>query len=214
MTPAGLDQALAVCREGDVFAVPAIDRLARNALGTLELLKELHERGIVFSLNGTVYDPNDPMAKPFFTMLAAVAEAEGGWISIRTREAMARPSVRAKLRGRQPRLTPKQDAAVTAHYEASEMSVPEIAALFNVSRPSVYRAMERHRRTLEGTRSPSPEWPTSSTGASPNRSPGQPDLAARPANSIQPTIRMSFLFTNSSASWLPRISPLAAALVM
>ncbi|MBT2497592.1 recombinase family protein [Agromyces sp. ISL-38] len=148
MTRAGLDQALAACREGDVFAVPAIDRLARNALGTLELLKELHERDIVFSLNGIVYDPNDPMAKLFFTMLAAVAEAEGGWISIRTREAMARPSVRAKLRGRQPRLTPKQDAAVTAHYEAGDMSVPEIAALFNVSRPSVYRAIERHRLTL------------------------------------------------------------------
>jgi len=145
MTRAGLDQALAACREGDVFAVPAIDRLARNALGTLELLRELHERGIVFSLNGIVYDPNDPMAKLFFTMLAAVAEAEGGWISIRTREAMARPSVRAKLRGRQPRLTPKQDAAVAAHYEAGDMSVPEIAALFNVSRPSVYRAIDRHR---------------------------------------------------------------------
>lgn len=94
---------------------------------------------------GIVYDPNDPMAKLFFTMLAAVAEAEGGWISIRTREAMARPSVRAKLRGRQPRLKPKQDAAVTAHYEAGDMSVPEIAALFNVSRPSIYRAIERHR---------------------------------------------------------------------
>lgn len=152
MTRAGLDQALAACREGDVFAVPAIDRLARNALGTLELLKELHERSIVFNLNGIIYDPNDPMAKLFFTMLAAVAEAEGGWISIRTREAMARPSVRAKLRGRQPRLTPKQDAAVTAHYEAGDMPVPEIAALFNVSRPSIYRAIERHRATLASSR--------------------------------------------------------------
>jgi DNA-binding MarR family transcriptional regulator len=49
---------------------------------------------------------------------------------------------------RQPRLTPKQDAAVTAHYEAGDMSVPEIAALFNVSRPSVYRSIDRHRRRL------------------------------------------------------------------
>lgn len=40
--------------------------------------------------HGIVYDPNDPVAKRFFTMLAAGPEAEGGWISIRTRAAMAR----------------------------------------------------------------------------------------------------------------------------
>ena len=62
-------------------------------------------RGVIFQNGTTLYDPKDPMAKLFFTILAAVAEAEGGWISLRTREAMARPKVRAKLKGRRPNLT-------------------------------------------------------------------------------------------------------------
>ena len=112
----------------------------------MEIIKELGEREVILSNNGMVYDPKDPMAKMIFTMLASVAEAEGGWISLRTKEAMARPSVRRKLRGRQPKLTPKQDAAVALHFADPKMDIPEIAGLFNISRSSVYRAVERHTR--------------------------------------------------------------------
>jgi DNA invertase Pin-like site-specific DNA recombinase len=92
------------------------------------------------------------MAKLFFTMLAAVAEAEGGWISIRTKEAMARPSVRSRLKGKPPKLNVKQDAIVAAHYETGDMAMQEIANLFNISRASEYRAIERHRsRQIEPT---------------------------------------------------------------
>lgn len=146
MTRDGLEKALAACREGDTFVVPALDRLARNTQGTLEIMTTLGERGILLSNNGVIYDSHDPMAKLWFTMLAAVAEAEGGWISIRTKEAMARPSVRRKLRGKQPKLSPKQDAALARHFSDGKLDIPEIAIMFNVSRSSVYRAVERHNR--------------------------------------------------------------------
>jgi len=108
-------------------------------------MQTLGERGITLIAGGTTYDPHDPMAKMIFTMLAAVAEAEGGWISIRTKEAMARPSVRRKLRGKQPKLTTKQDAMVARHFVEGELDIPELASMFNVSRSSIYRAVERHR---------------------------------------------------------------------
>jgi DNA invertase Pin-like site-specific DNA recombinase len=146
MTRDGLEKALAACRAGDTLIVPSLDRLARNALDTLEIIKELGEREVILSNNGMVYDPKDPMAKMIFTMLASVAEAEGGWISLRTKEAMARPSVRRKLRGRQPKLTPKQDAAVALHFADPKTDISEIATMFNISRSSVYRAVERHTR--------------------------------------------------------------------
>jgi len=143
MTRDGLEKALAVCRRGDTFVVPSLDRLARDALGTLEVMKDLGNRGIALSNNGTIYDPNDPMAKLFFTMLAAVAEAEGGWISLRTKEAMARPSVRARMKGKQPSLSPRQDAALLKMYLEGDQPVGDLAHMFKTSRASVYRAIDR-----------------------------------------------------------------------
>lgn len=146
MTRDGLARALGTCRPGDTLAVPSIDRLASNALGVVEIVRELGERGVILSVAGEVYDPLDPMAKMFYRMLTAVAEAEGDWISLRTREAMARPGVQEKLRGRRPRLTPEQDASLAEYFADPEVDVSEIAALFDISRSSVYRALERHRK--------------------------------------------------------------------
>ncbi|MGI0520196.1 recombinase family protein [Microbacterium maritypicum] len=141
----GLQTVLAAVREGDKVIVPKMDRFARNAEETLRVLRELTERGVSFQFGQTVYDPRDPMSKLFLTFLAAIAEAEGGWISLRTQEAMARPSVRSKLKGRQPRFTPKQDAAIARHMDEGDMTPSEIADLFQASRATIYRAAQRHR---------------------------------------------------------------------
>jgi DNA invertase Pin-like site-specific DNA recombinase len=141
----GLSQAFAAVRDGDVLVVPRLDRFARNAEDTLRLIRELTGRGVAFQMGHTVYDPQDPFSKLWLTFLAAVAEAEGGWISLRTQEAMARPNVRAKLKGRQSNFTPRQDAAMARHLAEGELSVVEIADLFHTSRASVYRAETRHR---------------------------------------------------------------------
>lgn len=148
----GLRQALAAVREGDTLVVPKMDRLARNVEDTLQIVRELTERGVIFQMGQTVYDPHDPWSKLFLTFLAAIAEAEGGWISLRTQEAMARPAVRAKLKGRQPSLSPEKDAAIARHLADNEMTPAEIATLFNTSRSSVYRAADRHQKRMEARR--------------------------------------------------------------
>lgn len=142
---AGLHQALAAVREGDTFVVPKMDRFARNVEDTLQLVRELTERGVIFQMGHTVYDPRDPWSKLFLTFLAAIAEAEGGWISLRTQEAMARPSVRKKLKGRQPSIPPATDAAIAKALDEGEHSASDIARIFRVSRSGVYRAAARHR---------------------------------------------------------------------
>lgn len=149
---AGLHQAMAAVREGDILVVPKMDRFARNLEDTLRLVRELTDRGVIFQMGHTVYDPRDPWSKLFLSFLAAIAEAEGGWISLRTQEAMARPAVRAKLKGRQPAISPKADAAIARMLEEGEESPADIAQSFRISRASVYRAAERHRqRQLEAT---------------------------------------------------------------
>jgi len=142
---AGLRSVLAAVREGDKIIVPKLDRFARNAEETLRIVRELTDRGVAFQFNRTVYDPHDPFSKLFLTFLAALAEAEGGWISLRTQEAMARPSVRAKLKGPTPRFSAKEDAAIARHLADGEFTPGEIATMFKTSRASVYRAAQRHR---------------------------------------------------------------------
>ena len=145
MTRTGLDQARAAVRAGDRFVVPRFDRLARNVADALDIMRELTERGVVLQIGQQTYDPSDPMSKLLMTILAAVAEAEGGWISLRTKEALARPSVRAKMLGKRPSLSPKTDELIAAHMEAGVLTVQEIADAHKTSRTGVYRAVARHK---------------------------------------------------------------------
>jgi DNA invertase Pin-like site-specific DNA recombinase len=48
-----------------------------------------------------------------------------------------------KLRGKQPRLKPAQDREIRRMHDSGGYNVAEIAALFSVSRPTVYRSLER-----------------------------------------------------------------------
>lgn len=145
MTREGFERARAALREGDEFVVPAMDRLARNASESLAFMQELTAAGVTMNIGGVVYNPHDPMSKLFITILAAVAEAEGGWVSLRTKEAMARPKVRARLKGKPAKLNLRQDAAVAQHLADGHMTPGEIATMFNVSRASIYRAAARHQ---------------------------------------------------------------------
>ena len=145
----GLRQALAAVRDGDTLVVPKMDRLARNVEDTLQIVRELTERGVIFQMGHTVYDPHDPWSKLFLTFLAAIAEAEGGWISLRTQEGMARPSVRKKLKGRQPAIPPETDAAIAKALDEGEQSAADLARVFRISRSGIYRAAARHRAKVE-----------------------------------------------------------------
>ena len=57
------------------------------------------------ALDRTLYDPDDPMGKMFFNILATFAEFEVDLIRMRTREGMAIAHARGKWRGKQPKLS-------------------------------------------------------------------------------------------------------------
>jgi len=140
----GLDQALAAVREGDTLITPKLDRLARSVPDARDIIQGLSERGVRFQLGGAVYDWNDPMAKMFIQLLAVFAEFELDLIRMRTREGMSRPQVRAKLKGKPPKLSPAQQKHLVDLHKAGEHSITDLAELFGVSRPSVYRVLARH----------------------------------------------------------------------
>jgi len=139
-----LDQALAAVRAGDTLITPKLDRLARSVPDARDIIMSLCERGVQFQLGSAAYDWHDPMAKMFLQMLAVFAEFESDLIKMRTREGMARPEVRAKLKGKPPKLKPAQQKHLVKLYGEGEHSITELAELFSVSRPAVYRVLNRH----------------------------------------------------------------------
>ena len=139
----GLDQAIAAVREGDTLVVPKLDRLARSVPDARSIADQLEAKGVKLALGASVYDPSDPMGKMFFNILATFAEFESDLISMRTREGMAIARAKGKLRGKQPKLSDKQQRELTRMHATGEYSISDLAELFSVSRPTVYRTLKR-----------------------------------------------------------------------
>lgn len=141
----GLDQALAAVREGDTFIVPKLDRLARSVPDARAIADQLEAKGVRLALGASVYDPADPMGKMFFNILATFAEFELDLIRMRTREGMAIARAKGKLRGKQPKLSDKQQKELCRMHGTGEYSISDLAEVFSVSRPTVYRTLKRNQ---------------------------------------------------------------------
>ena len=141
----GLDQALAAVREGDTLVVAKLDRLARSVPDARAIADRLQKSGVKLALGQALYDPGDPMGKMFFNILATFAEFESDLIRMRTREGMAIARARGKLRGKQPKLSDKQQRELSRMHATGEYSISDLAELFSVSRPTVYRTLKRCR---------------------------------------------------------------------
>ncbi|WP_244170101.1 helix-turn-helix domain-containing protein [Amycolatopsis tolypomycina] len=91
------------------------------------------------SRGGTIDDPTDPMSKMFFSVLATFAEFEVDLLRAHTRGGMAI----ARAKGKRPKLSPAQQRHLLRFHREGKHNVVELAELFNVSRPTVYRAFNR-----------------------------------------------------------------------
>jgi DNA invertase Pin-like site-specific DNA recombinase len=142
-----LREAMAACRAGDTLVVTKLDRLARSLPDARAILEELTAGHVKLNLGGSVHDPTDPVGWLRFNVQAMVAEFEADLIRLRTREGMKIAKAKGRLRGKQPKLNPRQQAHLVQLYHVGEHSTAELADLFSVARSTVYRAIERdHRR--------------------------------------------------------------------
>jgi DNA invertase Pin-like site-specific DNA recombinase len=140
----GLEKAIAACWAGDTLMVTKLDRLARNAADASAIARQLAEKDVRLSFNGSVYDPTDPMGQMIFGMLSVFAEFEANLISARTKEGMATARKKGRLKGGKPKLSPKREALLVSMHRSDEYTTGELAELFEVSRATVYRALDRH----------------------------------------------------------------------
>ncbi len=141
----GLREAMAACRAGDVLVVTKLDRLARSLPDARDIVAELTARDVALSLGGSVHDPTDPVGRLLFNVLAMVAEFESDLARMRTREGMKVARAKGRLRGKQPKLSPRQEAHLVALHGAGEHTISELEELFSITRSTVYRALARDR---------------------------------------------------------------------
>ncbi|MGC9237931.1 MAG: recombinase family protein [Thiomonas sp.] len=139
----GLDQALAAVRRGDTLVVPKLDRLARSVPDARAIADALVARGVCLAIGSSVYDPTDPMGKMFFNILATFAEFEADLIRLRTREGMAIARARGRLRGKKPKLSDRQQSELRRMHGSGTYTISDLAEVFSVSRPTVYRVLAR-----------------------------------------------------------------------
>jgi len=139
----GLREALAACRSGDTLVVTKLDRLARSLSDARDLIEELTQAGVKLNIGGSVHDPLDPVGRLLFNVLGMIAEFESDLIRMRTREGMQVAKAKGRLRGKQPKLTPAQEAHLVELWRAGRHTSAELAELFTVARSTVYRAVQR-----------------------------------------------------------------------
>jgi len=139
----GLREALAACRDGDTLVVTKLDRLARSLPDARDIVEDLTNRGVRLSIGSSLHDPADPVGRLLFNVLAMIAEFEADLTRMRTREGMKVAKAKGRLRGKQPKLRPKQEAHLVELYAAGQHTTAELAELFGVARSTVYRAVQR-----------------------------------------------------------------------
>ncbi len=125
----GLQQALAACRAGDTLGVTKHDRLARSLPDARAIADELTQREVKLNLGGSVHDPTDPVGRLLFNALAMVAEFESDLIRMRTREGIKVAKAKGRLRGKQPKLSPTQEAHLVKLYRSGEHTISELEEL-------------------------------------------------------------------------------------
>ena len=144
-----LDKALLIARGGDQLVVTKLDRLGRSLEHLISLSNELQARGVDLVVIDQGIDTSTAVGRMFFQILGAIAEFEHALMAERTRDGLAAARARGRTGGQRPKLSPRQVRIAQEMYEAvgpdgrRTHTVAEIAAEFGVSRPTIYRHLQR-----------------------------------------------------------------------
>lgn len=142
-TTAGREQlelALGYVRDGDVFVVTRLDRLARSAADLWGIVQRLRDRGADLRvLQQGLIDTTTPMGKVVLGVMAIFAELENDLRRERQLDGIAKAKERGVYagKGRKPTVDVEE---VRRRHAAGERPV-DIARALKIGRASVYRAL-------------------------------------------------------------------------
>ena len=134
----GLTRALEMLREGDTLVVWKLDRLGRSVKQLVDMVGELHKRGIQFKSLTDAIDTGTPAGRFFFHVMASLAEMERELIIERTRAGLDAAKQLGRKGGRKPKMTSSKIESAKKLL-ASGISPRDVAKDLGVSVPTLYR---------------------------------------------------------------------------
>jgi DNA invertase Pin-like site-specific DNA recombinase len=134
----GLAKALEILREDDTLVVWKLDRLGRSVKQLVNLVGELHKRGIQFKSLTDAIDTGTPSGRFFFHVMASLAEMERELIVERTRAGLEMAKQLGRKGGRKPKMT---SSKIESAKKLLSSGVPpkDVAKNLGVSIPTLYR---------------------------------------------------------------------------
>jgi DNA invertase Pin-like site-specific DNA recombinase len=121
-------------RDFDMVLAWWVDRLGRSLTGLLELLTELHAKGVELYLHQQGLDTSTPSGKAMFQMMGVILE--------RVLAGMSRVAANGTRSGKpigRPRLAPETEANIRAALEKGGMGLRKVAVRFGVATGTVQR---------------------------------------------------------------------------
>lgn len=138
---------LAAClrtlRKGDALVVWKLDRLARSLKDLVEIIHDLHQRGVGFRSMTESIDTTSSGGRLVFHIFGALAEFEHALIRERTIAGLAAARARGRKGGRKPLLSPADVRKAAAMLADPNITKTEIAKHFGVSRVTLNAALNR-----------------------------------------------------------------------
>jgi len=139
-----LDLLLNKLRSGDTLVIYDLTRLGRNTKQLLALAEEFKQQGIgLVSLNENL-DTTTSIGQFVFTILCAVAQLDRDIIVENTKSGLAAARKRGIVGGRPP-LDQKSVQKALRMYDSCEYTVKEIENITGVSKPTLYRYVNKRK---------------------------------------------------------------------
>lgn len=139
-----LSQLLATVEAGDEVVVWRLDRLARSMFELVNIVQELHGRGVMFRSICEYIDVNSAFGELVLHILGAIAHFERALIVERTRAGMLAAQQRGVKFGRRPALDDDGLSEIMAAI-ADGRSITAIARDIGVGRSTIYRYLAETR---------------------------------------------------------------------
>jgi DNA invertase Pin-like site-specific DNA recombinase len=144
-----LVRALEFMRDGDVFMVTALDRLARSVADLMEICKTAERKQVTIRVLNLGMDTNTPTGKLMLTMLAGVAQFEREIMLERQREGITKAKAAGRYKGRKPIEAKRRQQVIALAGEG--LSKPRIARETKLGVATVYRILAESREPVTET---------------------------------------------------------------